>query len=67
MAQAVTAPIPLQVPAPPRMLGELSNKIDKLAPTAINELDQLSSHVGKLLPTAFNEYVRDASPARCRR
>jgi pimeloyl-ACP methyl ester carboxylesterase len=59
MAQAITTTIPLQPPIPPRVLEELSGKIDKLAPTAIKELDALSGQIGKLAPAAFNEYVRD--------
>ena len=58
MAQAITAPIPLQDPTPPRMIEELSGRIGKLAPT-LYKLDELSSQIGKLAPTAFNEYVRD--------
>jgi hypothetical protein len=57
--QAVTAPIPLQVPTSHRVIEELSGRIEKLAPTAITEFDQLSDQIGKLMPTAFNEYVGD--------
>jgi pimeloyl-ACP methyl ester carboxylesterase len=59
VVQAVTAAIPFEPLKPPRVLDELSGKIDELAPTAFNELDKLSGQIEKLAPTAFNEYVRD--------
>ena len=59
MAQAVTAMIPLQDPTPPRPLEELSDRIGKLAPAALNTLGELSGQIGKLAPSAFDEYVRD--------
>jgi pimeloyl-ACP methyl ester carboxylesterase len=37
VAQAITTPIPPQIPTPPKMLEELSGQIGKLAPTAFNE------------------------------
>jgi pimeloyl-ACP methyl ester carboxylesterase len=43
---------------PPRMLEELSGRIDKLAPPP-RMIDELSGQVGKLAPAAVNEYVRD--------
>ena len=58
MAQAVTDTIPLQALTPPRMLEELSGRIDKLAPPP-RMIDELSGQVGKLAPAAVNEYVRD--------
>jgi len=59
MAQAITVAIPLQAPAPPRVLDELSGQIDKMAPTALNKFDEWSGQIGKMAPTAFNEYARD--------
>ena len=59
MAQALTAMIPLQDPTPPRPLEELSDRIGKLAPAALNTLGELSGQIGKLAPSAFDEYVRD--------
>ncbi len=59
MAQAVTAMIPLQDPTPPRPLEELSDRIGKLAPAALNTLGELSDQIGKLAPTPFNEYALD--------
>ena len=59
MAQAVTGAIPLQAPTPPRVLEELSGRIDQLAPTALNECSQCLGTRRKFAPTAFNEYVRD--------
>jgi Protein of unknown function (DUF3141) len=44
---------------PPRALDELSGRIGKVAPTALNAIDELSGQIGKLGPAAFNEYVRD--------
>jgi Protein of unknown function (DUF3141) len=58
MVQAVTATIPLPDLTPPRMLEELSGRIDKLAPPP-RMIDELSGQVGKLAPAAVNEYVRD--------
>src|SRR5208282_1070204 len=51
--------IPLQDPTPPRPLEELSDRIGKLAPAALNTLGELSGQIGKLAPSAFGEYVRD--------
>jgi len=51
--------IPLQDPTPPRPLDELSDRIGKLAPAALNTLGELSGQIGKLAPSAFDEYVRD--------
>ena len=59
MAQGVIAAIPLQVLTPPRVVEELSSEIDKLAPTAFNQLDEYLSQIGKLAPPALNEYARD--------
>ena len=59
MARAVTAMIPLQDPTLPRPLEELSDRIGKLAPAALNTLGELSGQMGKLAPTAFNEYLCD--------
>jgi hypothetical protein len=58
MAQAITDTIPFQALTPPRMLEELSGRIDKLAPPP-RMLEELSGQVGKLAPAAVNEYVRD--------
>jgi pimeloyl-ACP methyl ester carboxylesterase len=58
MAQAVTDTIPLQALTPPRILEELSSRIDKLAPPP-RMLEELSGQVDKLAPAAVNEYVRD--------
>ena len=59
MAQSVPAAIPLQVPTPPRALEGLSGKMDRLAPTVLNQFEELSGQIGKLAPTTFDEYVRD--------
>ncbi len=59
MTQAVTAMIPLQDLTPSRPLEELSDRIGKLAPAALNTLGELSGQIGKLAPTAFNEYALD--------
>ena len=59
MVQAIPATIPLQPLTPPRVLDELSDKIENLAPTAFNEIDKFSAQIEKLAPTALNEYVRD--------
>ena len=60
MAQAVTGAIPLQAPTPPRVLEELSGRIEQLAPTALNKLEDYARQSGRMVPpTAFNEYVRD--------
>ena len=56
MAQSV---IPLQVPTPPRALEGLSGKMDRLAPTVLDQFEELSGQIGKLAPTTFDEYVRD--------
>jgi len=58
MAQTVTDTIPLQALTPPRILEELSGRIDKLAPPP-RMLEELSGQVDKLAPAAVNEYVRD--------
>ena len=59
MDQTVPAAMPLQVPPPPRVLEGLKGEIDKLAPTALNDVEGLAGQIGKLAPTALNEYVRD--------
>ena len=59
MAQAVTAAIPLQAPTPPRLLDELSGRIDKLAPAAINQIEELSGQIRKVAPNALDDYLRD--------
>ncbi len=59
MDQAVPAAMPIQVPPPPRVLEGLTGEIDKLAPTALNDVEGLAGQIGKLAPTALNEYVRD--------
>jgi len=59
VAQAITAATPLEVLMPPRPLEELSGRIGKLAPTALNTIDELSGQIGKLAPTPLNEYMRD--------
>ena len=59
MAQSVPAAIPLPVPTPPRALEGLSGKMDRLAPTVLNQFEELSGQIGKLAPTTFDEYVRD--------
>ena len=59
VAQAVSAMIPLQDPTPPRPFEELSDRIGKLAPAALNTLGELSDQIGKLAPTALNEYALD--------
>jgi hypothetical protein len=51
--------IPLRDLTPPRPLEELSDRIGKLAPAALNTLGELSGQIGKLAPTAFNEYALD--------
>src|SRR5271165_4172732 len=51
--------IPRQPLTPPRVLEELSGRIEALAPTALDKVDELSAQIGKLAPAAFNEYVRD--------
>lgn len=57
MAEVVTATSPPQVLRPPRVLEELSGRIDQLVPPAMNDF----AHVWqKSVPTtAFGEYVRD--------
>jgi pimeloyl-ACP methyl ester carboxylesterase len=57
MAEAVTGTSPLQVLRPPRVLDELSGRIDQLAPTAINEHVRIWEK--SVPPNAFSEYVRD--------
>ena len=59
MAQAITAAIPLQAPTPPRLLDELSGRIDKLAPAAINQIEELSGQIRKVAPNALDDYLRD--------
>ena len=48
--------IPIQVPVPPRVLEELSGRIDQLAPTFIDYARVWQKSVP---PNAFSEYVRD--------
>ena len=59
MPQSVPAMIPLQVATPPRALEVLSAKMDRLAPTVLNQFEELSGQIGKLAPTTFDEYLRD--------
>ena len=59
MAQALTAMIPLQDPTLPRPLEELSDRIGKLAPAALNTLGELSGQISKLAPSVFDEYGPD--------
>ena len=57
MAEAVTGTSPLQVLRPPRVLDELSGRIDQLAPTAVNDYARVWQK--SVPPNAFSEYVRD--------
>jgi pimeloyl-ACP methyl ester carboxylesterase len=41
------------------VLEEVSGRIGKMAPTALNKLDEVSGQLGKMVPTALHEYVRD--------
>ena len=54
--EAFSAMIPIQVPVPPRVLEELSGRIDQLAPTFIDYARVWQKSVP---PNAFSEYVRD--------
>ena len=57
MAQAVTDTIPLQALTPPRMLEELSGRIDKLAPPP-RMLEELSGQIGKWLMPGGSRFWR---------
>ena len=57
MAEAVTGTSPLQVLRPPRVLDELSGRIDQLAPTAVNDYARVWQK--SVPPSAFSEYVGD--------
>jgi hypothetical protein len=59
MDQAITPAIPLQPPMPPRMIEELSSRLDQLAPSVLDKLDLFSSRIDKLAPSAFSEYAND--------
>jgi pimeloyl-ACP methyl ester carboxylesterase len=50
------AMIPIQAPVPPRVLEELSGRIDQLVPTFIDYARDWQKSVP---PNAFSEYVRD--------
>jgi len=57
MAEAVSGTSPLQVLRPPRVLDELSGRIDQLAPTAVNDYARVWQK--SVRPSAFSEYVGD--------
>ena len=57
MAEAVSGTSPLQVLRPPRVLDELSGRIDQLAPTAVNDYARVWQR--SVPPSAFSEYVGD--------
>ena len=62
MAQAVTGAMPLQAPTPPRVLEELSGRLEQLASTALNDTalnDYARVWKNSVPPTAFSDYVRD--------
>ena len=59
MAQALTDMLPLQDATLPRPLEELSDRIGKLAPAALETLGELSGQIGKLAPSVFDEYALD--------
>ena len=56
-AEAVSGTSPLQVLRPPRVLDELSGRIDQLTPTAVNDYARVWQR--SVPPSAFNEYVGD--------
>jgi Protein of unknown function (DUF3141) len=57
MAEAVTGTSPLQVLRPPRVLDELSGRIDQLTRTAVNDSARVWQK--SVPPSAFSEYVGD--------
>jgi len=57
MTEAVSGTSPLQVLRPPRVLDELSGRIDQLAPTAVNDYARVWQK--SVPPSAFSEYVGD--------
>ena len=57
MAEAVAGTSPLQVLRPPRVLDELSGRIDQLTPTAVNDYARVWQR--SVPPSAFSVYVGD--------
>ena len=57
MAQAITGAIPSPDLTPPKVLEELSDRIERLAPTALDDYARVWKN--SVPPTAFSDYVRD--------